>query len=180
MPFAMWLLLWYAVLMVLNDLLMMLMVTSDDALDWKRHLLFIIIKSRAVSSSTHNIILLFLFFLSFFLCLYMLCVECLQTSCPNFLSVAIHDEGAEALDTFLVSNNSHKVMTATRCCVTFLPSLLLLLLLRRFLSQFLMNILCAGGLNHYPFLYASLCLCLCLICFLLQGQAKFKTKLVEP
>jgi hypothetical protein len=25
--------------MVLNDLVMMLMVTSDDALDWKRHLL---------------------------------------------------------------------------------------------------------------------------------------------
>ncbi len=39
MPFTMWLLLWYAVLMVLNDLVMMLMVTSDDALDWKRHLL---------------------------------------------------------------------------------------------------------------------------------------------
>jgi hypothetical protein len=177
MPFAMWLLLWYAVLMVLNDLVMMLMVTSDDdALDWKRYLLFIITKSRAVSSSTHNIILLFLF-LSFFLCLYMLCVECLQTSCPNFVPVAIHDEGAEALDTFLVSNNSHKVMTATHCCVTFLPSLLLLL--RRFLSQFLMNILCAGGLNHYPFLYASLCLCLCLTCLLLQGQAKIKMKVVE-
>jgi hypothetical protein len=130
-----------------------------------------------VSSSTHNIILLFLFFLSFFLCLYMLCVECLQRSCPNFLPVAIHDEGAEALDTFLVSNNSHKVMTATHCCVTFLPSLLLLL--RGFLSQFLMNILCAGGLNHYPFLYASLCLCLCLTCLLLQGQAKIKMKVVE-
>jgi hypothetical protein len=177
MPFATWLLLWYAVLMVLNDLVMMLMVTSDDALDWKRYLLFIITKSRAVSSSTHNIILLFLFFLSFFLCLYMLCVECLQRSCPNFLPVAIHDEGAEALDTFLVSNNSHKGMTATHCCVTFLPSLLLLL--RGFLSQFLMNILCAGGLNHYPFLYASLCLCLCLTCLLLQGQAKIKMKVVE-